>query len=80
MSDILIEYWDDKKLIGTFKKSGDENKIFRDVYNKNRELRYCDRSYFKIKNEEDQQRYFEWINKLSRQTRFDMYYGNDEVE
>tara|TARA_R100000655_G_scaffold77867_1_gene117161 strand:+ start:18200 stop:18442 length:243 start_codon:yes stop_codon:yes gene_type:complete len=80
MSDIIIEYWDNKKLVHTFNKSGDEEKIFRDVYNKNRELRYCDRSYFKLKNKEDEQRYFEWINKLSRQTRFDMYYGNDEVE
>ena len=72
---IIIEYWNNNELIETISETGNEDKIFRDLYNKNRELRYNDSSYYKLKNKDDQQRYFEWINKLSRQTRFDMYYG-----
>jgi len=80
MSNIIIEYWDNNKLIKTITKTGDENIIFRDLYNKNRELRYNDKKYYKLKNKDDQQKYFEWINKLSQRTRFDMYYGNEFVD
>jgi hypothetical protein len=66
---VRTEDWDDTK----------EN-IFKQFYEENNRLRYCNGSYFKFKDETIQKEYIEWYKSLDYNTTFNMYYGNGVVD
>ena len=54
--------------------------IFKQYYDLNNSLRYCNGTYYKFENYNFKDQYFKWLNTLSESTRFHMYYGNGIVD
>ena len=67
------------KRIETLKGNNIES-IFKQYYDLNNSLRYCNGTYYKFENDNFKDQYFKWLNTLSESTRFHMYYGNGIVD
>jgi hypothetical protein len=59
---------------------GTEEEIFKDFYDKNNRLRYCNGSYYRFKDISIEEKYQKWYDSLNESTRFHMYYGNGIVD
>jgi hypothetical protein len=57
-----------------------EDALFEKFYKLNNSLKYCNGSYYKFVNEQDQADYFEWLKNLSHERNFNLYYGNGVVD
>jgi hypothetical protein len=57
-----------------------EDALFEEFYKKNNQLRYCNGSYYKFQNPEQQKKYQEWRKNLSHSRSFNLYYGNGVVD
>ena len=83
-----IQYWDiiSRYTVGSEIKrtetlqADSEDAAFEDFYKRNNRLRYCNGSYWKFKNSEDETRYNEWLNNIGEQRRFNLYYGGGVVD
>jgi len=56
-----------------------EDEIFEEFYNRNNSLRYCNGSYWKFTNYDDDVRYHEWRRNLSQPRAFNLYYGKGGI-
>jgi hypothetical protein len=59
---------------------GTEDEIFNKFYKENNRLRYCNGTHYKFKWKIYEKRYDLWFDSLTKQKRFDMYYGNGTVD
>ena len=85
-----VQYWDKKDYPNNFESEPKGNKefieaenedaIFEEFYKKNNELRYCNGSYYKFTNYDDDVKYHEWRRNLSKERSFNLYYGNGVVD
>ena len=59
---------------------GTEEEIFKQFYENNNRLRYCNGSYYKFEDETINTKYLNWYKSLNDNTRFKMFYGNGVVD
>ncbi len=57
-----------------------EDELFEKFYKLNNSLRYCNGSYYKFTEEQNQIDYEVWRKGLSKQRSFNLYYGNGVVD
>lgn len=57
-----------------------KEKLFENIYEWNRTLRYCNGYYFKFLDASVKAEYDKWYKSLSEMTRFKMYYGDGIVD
>ncbi len=57
-----------------------EDEIFEEFYTRNNSLRYCNGSYWKFTNAEDNDRYMAWVKSLTVARSFNLYYGGGIVD
>jgi hypothetical protein len=75
-----IIYYDDYKETTCSKNiEGDEDFIFESLFKINNSLRYCNGSYWKPEDLNDEKRYYEWKKNLSRDRHFNLYYGANGI-
>lgn len=74
-------YFDDYKPTEQTKEfSGELDQLFEEFYKLNNSLRYCNGSYWKFESQERQNEYENWRKNLSKQRRFNLFYGNGIVD
>lgn len=85
----ILEYWDRVSYTSCNSQvkyeetltANVEVDIFETFYKKNNQLRYCNGSYFRFKDEEWRDKYSEWLNSDDyKKKSFDLYYGNGVVD
>ena len=57
-----------------------EDDLFVKFYKLNNSLRYCNGSYYKFVDANDQKAYDDWKKNLSHQRSFNLFYGNGVVD
>jgi hypothetical protein len=81
---IEVDYWDrldcfktNSELVRTEEWEGTEEEIFIKLYEHNNSLRYCNGSYYKIKDKDINKRYMEFHSKYNT---IEHYYGGGVVD
>lgn len=59
--------------------TGTPNEIYTKFYHANERLRYCNGSYFKFKDKEEQIKYISWLTTLPESARFQMMYSGGRI-
>lgn len=81
VSAYVVQYLDSRPTDNGFTKEADtKEELFRSFYNLNRHLRYCNGEFYKFQDKRIEAEYNKWYDSLSRQERFDMYYGDGIVD
>jgi hypothetical protein len=76
-----FRYLDNKSVITKVVTiEGTEEGIFKEFYEKNNSLRYCNGSHYEFQDADLKHRYDAWYKSLSKATTFNMYYGNGIVD